>query len=162
MLYFSFGSNMSEKRLLQRILALRIGVAVLTGHRLCFRKSCELDGSAKCDILETENAGDLVFGVVYSIEESQKPILDGYEGLGFGYSIKMVSVKSDEKFLEAFTYYATSINPSLKPYYWYKRHVLEGARENRMPEGYIRSIEAVEAILDPDTERRNRELSIYR
>lgn len=161
MLYFSFGSNMSEKRLLRRIEALKLGVAVLTGHSLRFHKRGESDGSAKCDILETGNSEDTVFGVVYDIEESQKPVLDKYEGLSFGYETKTVSVKLDDRFVDAFTYYATSTDPSLKPYCWYKRHVLEGAMENEMPKGYIKSIEAVEAVPDTDTGRRNRELSIY-
>lgn len=161
MLYFSFGSNMSEKRLLRRIRALKLGIAVLAGHSLRFHKPSESDGSAKCDILETGKPEDIVFGVLYDIDQSQKHILDRYEGLGFGYDIKTVSVKLDDEFLEAFTYYATSIDTSLKPYRWYKQHVLEGAIENRMPEEYIGSIEAVEAIADKNVERRRRELSIY-
>lgn len=152
---------MSEKRLLRRIRALKLGVALLTGHSLRFHKSSEADGSAKCDILETGKSEDIVFGVIYDIDQSQKHILDRYEGLGFGYDMKTVSVKLDDEFLEAFTYYATSIDTSLKPYHWYKQHVLEGAIENRMPEEYIGSIEAVEAITDKNAERRRRELSIY-
>ncbi len=161
MFYFSFGSNMSEKRLFQRIRAEKIGVAELTEHVLCFHKTSELDGSAKCDIVKTGNSRDVVLGVVYHIEESQKPILDTFEGLGFGYDIKNVSVTIGDKSYNAFTYYATSIDPSLKPYKWYKKHVLQGAIENCMPSAYIKSIEEVDALSDTDTERRERELSIY-
>lgn len=162
MLYFSFGSNMSEKRLFQRIRATKIGVAELTEHLLCFHKTSKLDGSAKCNIIKTGNSSDIVLGVVYDIEESQKPILDTIEGLGFGYDIKNVSITIGDKSYDAFTYIATSIDPSLKPYKWYKKHVLEGARENCMPSSYIKSIEKVDALSDTDTERRERELSIYR
>ncbi|MCD6587755.1 MAG: gamma-glutamylcyclotransferase [Candidatus Fermentibacteraceae bacterium] len=161
MLYFSFGSNMSEKRLLQRIKAEKIGVAVLNGHRLRFHKPSILDGSAKCDIQETGQPEDFVLGVLYDLEESQKSILDVIEGLGSGYDLKTVSVAIDGRQVKACTYYATSINPELKPYHWYKKHVLEGAIENRMPEDYIKSIEAVESVTDKDDERRQRELSIY-
>ncbi|MCK5131335.1 MAG: gamma-glutamylcyclotransferase [Candidatus Sabulitectum sp.] len=161
MLYFSFGSNMSEKRLFQRIEASKVGVAILAGHKLFFHKHSETDGSAKCNILETGRTDDIVLGVLYDVEESQKPVLDTIEGLGLGYNIKTVSVKIEGASFQAFTYYATSIDKSLKPYKWYKRHVLEGAIENRMPEAYIRSIKAVEAITDKDAERRDRELSIY-
>ncbi|MCK5036323.1 MAG: gamma-glutamylcyclotransferase [Candidatus Sabulitectum sp.] len=161
MLYFSFGSNMSEKRLLQRITASRIGVAILTEHQLCFRKRSEADGSAKCDILETGQPDDFVLGVLYDIHRSQKTVLDIYEGLGYGYNVKTVSVMIDNKSFDAFTYYATNIDTSLKPYHWYKRHVLEGAKENNMPQEYIQRIDRIPAQIDIDSERRERELSIY-
>ena len=160
-LYFSFGSNMSEKRLLRRISASKIGVALLSGHKLCFHKLSTADGSAKCDIKETGQPDDFVLGVLYDIEENQKPILDIIEGLGYGYDIKTVSLKIDDRSFDAFTYYATSIDSSLMPYHWYKQHVLEGAIENEMPEEYIGSIKAVEAITDTDSARRDLELSIY-
>lgn len=162
LLYFAFGSNMSERRLLERIKAEKLGVATLTEHRLCFHKVSEADGSAKCNILETGQPYDFVLGVLYEIDESQKPILDYIEGLGFGYDIKTVTVNLDGKSFETYTYYATSIDPSLKPYHWYKRHVLEGAIENGMPSDYIKSIEDVEALVDTDSERQDRESAIYR
>ena len=59
-------------------------------------------------------------------------------------------------------YYATDIDPSLRPYHWYKRHVLIGARENNLPAEYIEHIEAIEAIDDPDKQRCSREIAIYR
>ncbi len=152
---------MSAKRLLHRISASKIGVAELTEHRLCFHKASESDGSAKCDILHTGNPDDFILGVVYEIEESQKPILDGIEGLGFGYDEKTVSVTMRNKSLDAFTYYAISINPTLKPFEWYKQHVLAGAIENCMPPSYIQRINDVEAVSDTDSDRRNQELSIY-
>ena len=161
MLYFSFGSNMSSKRLFQRVNAIRIGVAVLSDHKLCFHKYGEYDKSGKCDILLTSNKNDFVLGVVYKIDESQKTILDKYEGLGYGYDIKTVPVLLNGKIQDVFTYFATSINPCLKPYHWYKQHVLEGARENEFPEEYIALIKNVVSIEDEDRERAARELAIY-
>ena len=64
--------------------------------------------------------------------------------------------------IEAFIYYATNINPELKPFDWYKEHVLRGAKENGLPVEYIRSIENIEHTEDSDTKRRSDELSIYR
>jgi hypothetical protein len=64
--------------------------------------------------------------------------------------------------LEAFTYYATNIDPDLKPLDWYKEHVIRGARENELPIEYIRTIEAVDFVEDSDVERHDEELSIYR
>lgn len=161
MLYFSFGSNMSEKRLLQRIDATKIGVAILKKYKLCFHKYGESDNSAKCDIIETNNKSNFVLGVAYQIDKSQKPILDDIEGLGHGYEIKEVSVLLNGKFQDVFTYYATQIDSSLKPYHWYKQHVLQGARENEFPQEYIESIENVTSIKDKNKERAAKELSIY-
>lgn len=152
---------MSEKRLLFRIAAKKIGVAILTEHRLCFHKKSDYDNSSKCDIEYTGNAEDIVYGVVYDIDESLKPILDEIEGLGYGYDIKTVSLKINDKTLDAFTYYATNIDHFLKPYKWYKQHVLTGAIENEMPEYYIQKIKDFEAVSDTDLERRTRELLIY-
>ncbi|PUB91560.1 MAG: hypothetical protein DBP01_01735, partial [gamma proteobacterium symbiont of Ctena orbiculata] len=37
----------------------------------------------------------------------------------------------------AYTYYATFIDRTLKPYQWYKHHVLTGALEYGLPAPYI-------------------------
>ena len=36
-------------------------------------------------------------------------------------------------------------NPRLKPYTWYKKHVLVGAKEARLPPVYIKIIEEIKA-----------------
>ncbi len=55
MLYFSYGSNMSSRRLLSRVPSARfITSASLPGHALHFHKK-GLDGSAKCDAYETKS-----------------------------------------------------------------------------------------------------------
>jgi hypothetical protein len=45
---------------------------------------------------------------------------------------------------------------------WYKEHVIRGAIENELPEEYIKVIDTVDTITDPDIERHDKELSIYR
>ncbi len=121
------------------------------------------DGSAKCDVQVTDNPDQRVYGVVYRIAEAEKPGLDQAEGLGFGYEQKNILVGlQDGAVVQAFCYYATKINLQLKPLDWYKEHVLRGARENSLPEAYIRSIEAIDAIPDSNTARSERELSVYR
>ena len=52
---------------------------------------------------------------------------------------------------EAFTYVAApeAIRDDLPPFRWYKDMVIEGANQNRLPESYVRQIEAVEAVEDP-------------
>jgi len=161
MLCFSYGSNMSQRRLQARVPSARfVTVAELPAHRLRFHKSAG-DGSAKCDAEETGNPDDRVMGVVYEIDDTEKPDLDRHEALGFGYDEKRVELITGEGTLQAWVYYATQINDSLKPFHWYKDHVLIGARENGLPADYIAKIEAVESIDDPKPDRHGRELSIY-
>lgn len=161
MLCFCYGSNMSQRRLQARVPSARfVAVAELPGHRLRFHKSAT-DGSAKCDAEETGNPEDRVIGVVYEIADAEKPDLDRHEALGFGYDEKQVVLTTGTGSLRAWMYYATRINASLKPFHWYKDHVLIGARENGLPAEYIARIEAVASIDDPKPERHDRELSIY-
>lgn len=161
--YFSYGSNMSIRRFLDRVpSANRVGTGILEMHVLKFHKVSTKDGSAKCDASETGIPGHLVYGVVFHISEREKPDLDKEEGLGYGYGEKDVLIKLENgSSLRAFTYYATSIDPALRPLDWYREHVLRGARENALPEEYIRMIEAIEYDEDPDIERREKELFIY-
>jgi gamma-glutamylcyclotransferase (GGCT)/AIG2-like uncharacterized protein YtfP len=162
MIYFSYGSNMSFKRLNARIANIsRLGVATLYEHDLRFHKVGNKDGSGKCDILETNDPGHTVIGVVYKIDPLEKNILDTHEGLGNGYEEKQISVEMNGDRISAFTYYATHINQVLKPLHWYKEHVLRGARENKLPEYYIQKIEMIDSITDHDLERHRRELAIY-
>jgi len=161
MIYFSYGSNMSIFRLSSRIPATRIGVAMLREHQLRFHKVSNKDGSAKCDAFQTDHVDDVVIGVVYQINAIDKPVLDVYEGTGNGYDVKTVHVEMDDVQVEAFTYYATELDAGLKPFCWYKQHVLTGAKENDLPDHYIDMIRAVESVNDSNLGRLRKELSIY-
>jgi gamma-glutamylcyclotransferase (GGCT)/AIG2-like uncharacterized protein YtfP len=161
MLCFCYGSNMSRRRLQARVPSARfVAVAELPCHRLQFHKAA-MDGSAKCDTHETGNPEDRVIGVVYEIADHEKRDLDKHEALGRGYDEKRVEVITQTGHLEAWTYVATRIKGSLKPFHWYKEHVLIGARENGLPSDYIAQIEAVESIDDPKNRRHKREMAIY-
>ena len=160
--YFAYGSNMSTPRIRRRIQSARVlSSACLAGHCLRFRKK-SIDGSAKCDIELTRVGEDRVHGVVYEIPVSEKNVLDRYEGLGNGYEDKQVSiVVPGGEVITATTYFATHIDASLKPFHWYKEHVLRGAYEHALPGDYVANIEAVHSIPDPDRDKHATELSIY-
>lgn len=164
MYYFSYGSNMSINRLRDRVpSATKIGTGTLKEHKLKFHKVSNQDGSAKCDAEKTGNPDHIIYGVVYQIAAAEKPELDKIEGLGYGYDQKNVSIElQDGTIIAAFTYFATNIDSSLKPFDWYKKHVLRGARENDLPEEYIQKIQTIEMEQDTDKTRRERELSVYR
>ncbi len=161
MLCFCYGSNMSRRRLQARVPSAQfIALAELPRHRLRFHKAA-LDGSAKCDAHETGNSDDGVIGVVYEIADDEKPDLDKHEALGRGYDQKQVELITRTGNLQAWMYFATRIKDSLKPFHWYKEHVLIGARENGLPADYIAQIEAAESIEDPKSKRHKREMAIY-
>ncbi len=143
------------------LLPYKVCIACLPEHKLVFRKKGK-DGSAKCDAVPSFNSKDSVMGVVYEIHEFEKHELDNIEGRGDGYEEKAVKVHTSQgQIMETFTYYATNIDTNLKPYLWYKEHVLIGARENGLPIEYIQTIETVEAIPDSNPDRHEREMQIY-
>ena len=162
MLYFSYGSNMSSRRLLERApSAIFFSIATLKEHRLRFHKKSR-DGSGKCDAEYTANPDDCVMGVVFMMSASDKKELDRKECLGFGYKEKTVTVMLENgDRIEAATYCAVETDATLNPYNWYKEHVLRGAKENNLPHDYISIIEKVESLPDPDMGRHAQELGIY-
>ncbi len=162
--YFAYGSNMSFKRLKKRVKsAMPKGRGVLRCHCLKFHKVSK-DSSGKCDIPPATES-DVVWGRLYHIDDKEEKRLDCYEGVGYGYGKKCVTVELDSgQTVRAMTYYVkddTKKNPSLKPYTWYIKHVLVGAKEACLPPDYIKKIEEVEADEDPCKKREAKELKIY-
>src|SRR5260370_35693588 len=92
MLYFAYGANMCTERLRKRVPSANpIITAKLLNHSLRFHKRSD-DRSGKCDACFTGEAEDIVWGVVFEIDRTDKPHLDAYEGLGHGYAEKQVTV----------------------------------------------------------------------
>ncbi|WP_206486156.1 gamma-glutamylcyclotransferase family protein [Thalassotalea sp. G2M2-11] len=160
MKYFAYGSNMSLLRLQARVpSAQKLGMYMLADHQLRFDK-VGADGSGKGHASVCHN--QQIFGVIYQIKSHEKPQLDQIEGLGHGYEIKSVTVNDLKgNSVEAFTYYATEIDPSLQPYSWYLNHVLVGAKESGLPLEYLQKIHAVKTIFDSNKHRESRERAIY-
>lgn len=143
--YFAYGSNMSSQRLRQRTPSARaLGIGRLPCHTLRWHKLGR-DGSGKCDIAESGEQADAVWGVLYRIALAEKPILDRIEGLGIGYEEEKVRVETEDGPVAALTYKAKPgrIDAQLRPLADYKRHVLLGAREHGLPVAYRRAIERV-------------------
>lgn len=158
LLIFSYGSNMFEKRLRERVpSATFYSVGYLCGYRLTWDKISN-DDSGKCDAEHTGNLGDIVWGVLYEIDSGEERNLDKAEGLGNGYYKKCVHVtprRASEDYdpVNASMYYATEKDPALRPYNWYKAFVVCGAIEHGLPSTYVEELERVESVPDPDHER---------
>jgi gamma-glutamylcyclotransferase len=131
-----------------------ISKGVLSGYRLAWHKRAK-DGSGKCDAFATGKKSDLIVGVLYDLADSSKETLDRIEGVGHGYN-EQTAVVADETGLVSAVFYCASevaIDPSLRPFDWYKEHVVCGAIDNDLPPSYVADILAVEARIDKDTDR---------
>lgn len=160
--YFAYGSNMLNKRLIERVpSALVRATGYIDGYTIRYNKRSK-DGSGKCNLVKTEDKNDRVYGVVYDFLDEDKPALDKCEGLGRGYNAIMVKVMADSEEMRAYTYVAddSAVDDSLKPYSWYKDLVIEGARRLSLSPEYVSQLGAFEADSDPDEERekQNRKL----
>jgi hypothetical protein len=153
---------MHPLRLRERVPSCRaIGVGSLAGHSLRFHKR-GVDGSGKCNALQTGRPSDAVAGVVYEIARRERRELDEAESLGSGYAIQTVDVVSNGGVRQAFTYLADPgyIDAALHPYAWYKGFVVAGARYHRLPPRYVATLESVNAVADPNAARADANLRI--
>ena len=161
---FAYGSNMLIKKLRVRCRnAVKIGVCKIKKHNLKFHK-VSIDHSGKCDCELTQIESDEVYGVLFRIPKSEAKSLDKAEGLGNGYEKKKIDVTTIEEGKDvAVMYYATdkAKDPNKKPYVWYLNQVIEGAKENYLPDDYIAKISKVVADEDPDRVRHAREAALY-
>jgi gamma-glutamylcyclotransferase (GGCT)/AIG2-like uncharacterized protein YtfP len=153
--YFAYGSNMLQKRLVERVpSALVRATGYIKGYQLRFNKRSK-DGSGKCNLVKAEEEDARVYGVVYDFLLDEKLTLDKREGLGKGYNAEEVRVITDDGEVTAYTYVAdeSAVDDSLRPYSWYKEMVTEGARSHSVPPEYISKLKDIEADSDPDAER---------
>ncbi len=147
---FAYGSNMLTARLRQRVRsATPIRIGRLFGHALKWHKKSS-DGSGKCNAESTGRNEDVVWGVLFEIELSEKPALDRAEGLGNGYIERQVEITTDRGNVTATAYIATTKDSSLRPYHWYKAFVVAGAKEHELPQDYLRALKNSLSIPDPD------------
>ena len=154
--YFAYGSNLHPMRLMERVPSANlVGVIELSEHSLTFHKKSD-DGSSKCNLLQTGVETDFVHGAIYEVEPEHKSELDRFEGKGYGYIDNQIKLQHQGQEYTCFTYIAqqSHIVDNLKPYHWYKRLVVLGARYLQCPDSYVLSIDSVESVEDPDEERR--------
>jgi gamma-glutamylcyclotransferase len=151
-LYAAYGSNLHPQRLRERIKSATLrGTAFLGRYTLRFHKRGQ-DDSAKCGISE---CGQGLHVAIYEMDEADRRVLDGIEGVGKGYEVDEVGVPG---FGQCFTYVASSthIDHLLQPFDWYREMVLLGCLRHAFPASYCERIAALPVIEDPDPARRER------
>ena len=166
-LYFAYGSNMSKRRLTTKDRAPSakvIGTGVLDNHCLTFHKRSN-DGSGKCTIEYSES--HKVYGVLFEINTEDACKLDKAEGrYGNGgytketFKVELCHAKRKEC-VKTYIAKCDHIDRTLKPYTWYKQHVLVGAIEQKLPPCYIDYLMGIEAKEHFNKEKEKCELSIY-
>ncbi|MCS5636937.1 MAG: gamma-glutamylcyclotransferase [Myxococcota bacterium] len=144
-LYFAYGSNLSFRRLAERIPSPEsLGAGRLADYRLVFNKP-SADGSAKANLLPSP--GEEAWGVLWSISSEAWPVLDGFEP---GYARTPCRVRDAAGQARAASVYLwPGEGREEAPYDWYLEYLLEGARENTLPPEYVRWLAAVRTRPDP-------------
>lgn len=148
-LYFAYGSNMSTVRLRGRAPSARpVAIGRVLHHVRRWHKRGR-DGSGKCDIVFVGADSDAaVWGVLFRIAASERAALDRAEGPG--YTEAIVPVVTATCTCHAVTYQAKAgqTDAALRPFAWYKAHVLRGAREHGLPAACVAALARV-AVQQP-------------
>jgi gamma-glutamylcyclotransferase len=146
---FAYGSNLCLERMAERAPSARVvAVGELAGHSLRWHKRGR-DGSGKCDAFANGDPREVVHGVVYEMNDSDKAALDRVEGLGVHYFEKPVTIQRAEGgFLDAVTYVANPlrIDAALLPTREYKAWVTTGARQHHLPPAWIATLDAIPTL----------------
>lgn len=161
---FAYGSNMNINRLKERVpTAVKVCNASVEGYKFSFNKSSNVDGLAKGNIHQTNDATDKVWGVVFEIAETDKSGLDEVEGLGKGYNEKQIDLFDDKgNTIQAQVYVADAgaINNVVLPFDWYKAFVVTGAEQNNLPADYTKSLKNSTAKVDTNAQRSQKQEAI--
>lgn len=142
--YFAYGSNMSTERLQKRVPSAKpIGRAKLPDKRLVCNKKSK-DGSGKANL--TDKTGVIVWGVLYEIDEIELDKLDEVES---GYARMLMKVMTDQgSLVEAHVYVSSELTDDAQPYNWYKKAIIDGARQHHLPESYVEYLKQIKSKRD--------------
>lgn len=137
-LYFAYGSNLLRERLrLHNPTATFVCVARLEGFYFHFCHTAKRWMGAIAAIHEKPDGH--VWGIVWQLDESDKEHLDHQERL---YTPIQVDVTTaDKKTYHCRTYFLEAQDPTL-PSPHYKDVIVRGAKQNHLPEDYIRFLES--------------------
>jgi gamma-glutamylcyclotransferase len=151
MLYFAYGSNLNWQQMQGRCPSARfVGVALFADHKLAFTRESVNRGCGVADAVRER--GWKIWGVVYEIDDLDVGKLDVSEGYRPGREKNsywrrecLVLLDGDEQRpLTVCSYFGDSqSNPPL-PNSEYKQLIVSGARHWRLPEEYVRDLEAIE------------------
>ena len=126
--YFAYGSNMSPARMEARVGGWHARMpGRLPGFRLAFNKRASgEEGAAHANIVP--DAGGVVEGVLYRLDEAALEVLDRYEGHPEHYGREEMEVRCGDGTVRAWAYVATPAwtEEGLRPTREYLDHLLAG------------------------------------
>ena len=141
--YFAFGSNMSSQRMHERLgwSPSRSG-AILPDYEMIFNKHSNDGGKANI----MYSPGDLVEGILYSVNEEDLLILDKYEGVAAKqYHRHEIEVhKNNKHSITAITYKALNTGKVSAPTEEYLSYILD-SREFLSP-GYYAKLKSTKTL----------------
>jgi gamma-glutamylcyclotransferase len=139
--YFAYASNMNRAQMRSRageIAEERPGR--LENYEFLFNKKMR-GGTAGANIHHAP--GEVVFGVLYKINEHALRNLDRFEGAPVHYRRIEVNVLDAEGHsIAAQVYIATKVEKGLRPAPHYLKTILDGAAEHELPRDYVDRIQA--------------------
>ena len=147
--YFAYGSNMSKSQIEKRCPKYKkIGIAKLENYELTFPRKSKKRGCGVSSVGPKD--GKEVWGVVYELNEDDLASLDKKEGYGHDptkndynrESIKVSLGRLDDS-LDCWIYIAVKQEGIFRPNKEYLDAILAGAKENRIPEIYISSLNSI-------------------
>jgi gamma-glutamylcyclotransferase (GGCT)/AIG2-like uncharacterized protein YtfP len=145
-LYFAYGSNLLSRRMRARISSARaVGTGWVDGHRLSLGKPGR-DGSGKATLIADPDAR--VWGALYAIDPAHWKKLDGFEP-GYTRVALVVTTERGER-MRASTYVAPETASDAVAFTWYKRCIVDGAREHDLPAHYVEDLLQLPERPDPN------------
>lgn len=152
MLYFAYGSNLDFTQMRSRCPSAQfVATALLPGHRLAFTRFSQKRGCGVADVVA--DAGQCVWGVVYSVAELDLGKLDQHEGFLPGRAVHENAYNRVERHvwrggerddpLLVWLYVANREDNPPPPSADYKRLLVRGAEHWRLPIDYVRTLKAI-------------------
>lgn len=138
--YFAYGSNMNPARMRERVGDWHARMpGRLPGFRLAFdKRAAHPEGAGFANI--APEAGGVVEGVLYRLDEAALEKLDGYEGYPGHYGREEMEVRCDDGVVRAWVYVAmpARTEEGLRPTREYLEHLLAG--RNFLSDDYYRML----------------------
>ena len=147
MYYFAYGSNMNWEQMQRRCPSARfICIASLKDYRFAIARHSRLRNCGTANIFA--DSGCEVWGIVYEVSDPDLIILDTFED---GYLREKILVHAEgdgQGPVEVLVYIAEKEDAVPLPNSEYKRLIVEGARQWKIPEAYCAMLEQIQAGTD--------------